>query len=139
MRRNTAGCAIANLSGAATEFHVQQFLLHLCEVADAAGRQIEQSLQLLVRVRPSFRAGLHFHEAAAAGHHHVHIHLRARIFFVGEVEQQFVVHDSHAGGGHGIDQRQRSARIPAATIRSSASANATNAPVTEAVRVPPSA
>ena len=109
------------------------------EAPNSGGGQREQILHFAAGERTAFGGGLNFDEVAAAGHHHVHIDFGARIFFVGKIEQSFVVDDADAGGGHGVDQRRSCASIPAATMRSKASASATNAPVMEAVRVPPSA
>src|SRR5690349_5431307 len=43
---------------------------------------------------------------AAAGHDHVHVHFGARVFFVGEIEQGAVVHNSHARCRDSINQRR---------------------------------
>src|SRR5271155_2505304 len=55
------------------EFQLQHFGLNSNQLANPAGRELQQILQLHVRVRPPFGAGLYFHEMAAARHHHVHV------------------------------------------------------------------
>ena len=56
---------ISVLSGAATEFHVQQFLLLSSKVANSADGQIEKALQLFICIGAPFRARLHFYKASA--------------------------------------------------------------------------
>ena len=61
--------------------------------------------QLLVVEDLVFGGGLDFDHFVAGGHDEVHVDVGARVFFVGEVEQDFSVDNSHADGGDEILER----------------------------------
>jgi len=83
-------------------------------------------------------SSLHFHHLVSSRHHKIHIHIGARVFFIAKIEQDFSIDNSHT---HRATKSRSGTdvKVPASTNFSSASPNATNAPVMEAVRVPPSA
>ena len=60
-------------------------------LAHPASGEREELRQFAVVEGPALGGGLHFDEAAAAGHDDVHVDFGARIFFVAEVEH------GHAG------------------------------------------
>ena len=98
----------------------------------------EQPVERFASERNRLGRALDLDEPPIAGLHDVHVHLGARVIFVGQVEQRFAVHDADARRGNVIGQRNRPQDVALAQL-SSASASATNAPVMDAVRVPPSA
>ena len=101
-------------------------------------RKVEQLVERVAAERQGFRRSLHFDEFSRAGHHDVHVDLRARVFFVGEVEHRSAVDDADAGRRDVVHDRNGAQRSLSAHLLS-ASTSATNAPVIAAVRVPPSA
>src|SRR5277367_5417619 len=120
------------------KFNLQQFLLRRHQRPYPARRQLQQILQLHIRVRPPFRARLHFHKLPAPLIT-TFISTCAR-----ESSSYFKSSSSSSSTIPTLVAAKKSIsgtlrKIPAATIRSSESASATYAPVTEAVRVPPSA
>ena len=101
--------------------------------------QDEQAVERLLVERLAFGGALDLDEAAVAGLDDVHVDLGLRVLLVGQVEQR------HAGRRCRRWWRRRS-RSPGSMLSWSAcfslpkaSTMATNAPVIEAVRVPPSA
>ncbi len=55
----------------------------------------------------AFGGGLHFDEAATAGHDHVHIDFGAGIFLIAEIQHGVAENDAYAGGGDGIGEGDR--------------------------------
>ncbi len=86
--------------------------------------------------RLTFRSALHLN-TAIFGHHHVHVGLRGGVFDVprSQMASPFTIPTETAATILSSDWFSACRRRPA----TSASASATQAPVTEAVRVPPSA
>ena len=77
-------------------------------------------------------------EPAVGGLDDVHVHVGARVLVVGQVEHRRAGDDADARGRDVVGDRHARDR-PCSRSRSSASTSATNPPVIEAVRVPPSA
>ena len=95
--------------------------------------------ELRIIERTMLGGGLHFYELFAAGDDHVHVDVGAGVFFVAEVEHGCAIHDADAGGGDVVANRGRLERAGSQPWLSCARPMATNAPVMDAVRVPPSA
>ena len=96
------------------------------------------SSQLRVVEHLMLRRRLQLDNLIARRHHEVHVHIGARIFFVVKIEQHFAIHDAHADRRHKILDRSGAQR-PRIDQPLQSQPSATNAPVIEAVRVPPSA
>jgi hypothetical protein len=80
------------------------------------------------------RSRLYFDHLVRSRHHKIHIYFSARVLLVAEIEQDFPTLIAATKSLSGTE-----ANVPASTNFCNASPNATNAPVIEAVRVPPSA
>ena len=115
------------------------FALFLDETANALVGQREQRVERRAIERLGLGGALHFDEAAVGGLDDVHVHFGARVFVVREVEQRRAVDDADARRGDVVGDRARAGCAPCSRSRSSASTSATNPPVIDAVRVPPSA
>ena len=81
------------------DFGVEDSSLDAEKLADAFFGVIKHLAQLSAGVGFVFGGGLGFDEAAVGQHDDVHIDSGARVFFVGEVEQDVAVDDTDRGGG----------------------------------------
>ena len=89
--------------------------------------------------RLGLRRALDLDEAAVAGLDDVHVDVGLRVLFVGEIEQRHAGDDADAGGGDVVGDRNGAQLFLLPCSLPSASTSATNAPVIDAQRVPPSA
>jgi hypothetical protein len=94
--------------------------------------------KLFVGERLAFCRTLHLNDATIFGHHHVHVGFRGGIFNVFQIAKRFAINDANETAAT-IPFIGLVFSLPAATSLFRASASATQAPVMDAVRVPPSA
>src|ERR1051326_3008061 len=73
---------------------------------DAALRHVHHLLELRIVEGMLLRRSLNFDDLLAAGHHQVHVYVRARVFLVVQVEQNFAIYNADAGTGHKIAKRR---------------------------------
>ena len=112
-------------------------------------RQLHERRVLLGRERALLGGGLDLDEPAVAGHHEVAVDLGLGVLDVRQVDAGLAVDDPGRDRGHRLAQRVLHVlalafasllpSLPAARRRRTARASATQPPVIDAVRVPPSA
>jgi hypothetical protein len=108
------------------------------QLANAALGQRDERLHFGAREWRAFGRALQLDEAAAGRHHDVHVGIADEILGVVEVEHRHAGDDAHRHRGHELAQRLAGDETARAAPRT-ASATATQAPVIDAQRVPPSA
>ena len=79
--------------------------LLLDQLPDSRIGEIHQREQRVAAEWYPFGRALHLDEPAIAGLHDVHVDLGARVVFVGEIEQRFVVDDADADRGDVVGER----------------------------------
>ena len=76
------------------------------EFADARFGVVHHFQHLCARKGLAFGSGLDFDKAAIFGHDDVHVDFGLRVFFVSQIEEDFIVDDADAGGGDKLAQRR---------------------------------
>lgn len=81
--------------------------LQFVEVADAGFGEIHHFEETRAREGVALGGGLDFDAVAVFGHDQVHVDFGLGVFFVGEVEEDRVFDDAHAGGGDELAEGRR--------------------------------
>jgi hypothetical protein len=90
---------------AASGCFLQQLLLRVEELFDAAGRIVHHFEHAVAGEGRFLGCGLHFDQAAVFCHDDVHVDFSLRVFFISEVEEDCVFNDADAGGGDELLER----------------------------------
>src|SRR5438552_18893754 len=78
--------------------HSQNRLLLRDKLLHARAGESDHFSELLFVKYLTLRRGLHLDQLVARGHHKIHVHIGTRIFFIGEVEQNFAIHNAYTHG-----------------------------------------
>ena len=105
---------------------------------DARAAERQHGVEFRLRKGALLARALHFHKVAVLGHDEVHVHAGVFVFQVIQIEQRLAADHADADRGDALPQRILAIFFASRSARK-ASAAATQAPVIEAVRVPPSA
>jgi hypothetical protein len=84
---------------------LQGGVLGIEQLLDSVASESQERLELDGREGGLLAGTLEFDEIAGAGHDEIQIDLGADVFFVGEIEARFIIDESDAEGGDGVEDR----------------------------------